>query len=105
MRGKRNREKRVLMTGQEEHDLNRVFAELSYELDCKVGISDVVRAALQLVRDHSGNLITEARNAGPLRRPVNGDMEASLEFEADIAGMLRRALAHKRRRSIIKGRR
>ena len=105
MRRKRNREKRVLLTVQEERDLNRILAKMSYELDCKIGISDLARAVLQLVRDSSGNLITEARTAGALCRPPNGDMPASLEFEADIAGMVRRALAHKRRRSIIKGKR
>lgn len=86
--GKLNREKRVLLTQPEERELERLVNRLAGELSTPVKLSHLLRACVTLLRHAENQIADQARQAGPLTRPSNGDSVALADFEHRLAQIL-----------------
>jgi hypothetical protein len=86
--GKLNREKRVLLSQPEERELERLVNRVAGELSTPVKLSHLLRACVTLLRHAEDQIADQARQAGPLIRPSNGDPAALAEFEHRIARIL-----------------
>jgi hypothetical protein len=86
--GKLNREKRVLLTQPEERELERLVNRLAGELSTPVKLSHLLRACVTLLRHAEDQIADQARQAGPLTRPSNGDPVALADFEHRLARIL-----------------
>jgi hypothetical protein len=88
----RSREKRVLLDAEEDVLIEAQVQRLAAELGTPLKLSHVLRAYLALFRRAEPHLLARARQAGPLSRPSNGDLEALSRFEDEVAGLLVAAL-------------
>ena len=85
---KLDREKRMLLTQDEERSVDRFVSELGSELGAAVKLSHVLRACVLLVRNAEDHILGRARSAPRLSRPPNGDVPALVEFEREVARVL-----------------
>jgi hypothetical protein len=85
---KLNREKRVLLTQAEEHEIERLVSRVAAEVSTPVKLSHLLRACVTLLRHAEGQIADHARQAGTLTRPSNGDPVALAEFEFRLAQIL-----------------
>jgi len=88
LEGKLNREKRVLLSQPEERELERLVNRVAGELSTPVKLSHLLRACVTLLRHAEDQIADQARQAGPLTRPSNGDPAALAEFEHRLARIL-----------------
>ena len=88
LEGKLNREKRVLLSQPEERELERLVNRVAGELSTPVKLSHLLRACVTLLRHAEDQIADQARQAGPLTRPSNGDPAALAEFEHRLAKIL-----------------
>src|SRR5262249_26649342 len=84
----RSREKRVLVDAEEDVMIEAQVQRLAAELGTPLKLSHVLRAYLVLFRRAEPYLLARARQASPLARPSNGDLEALSRFEEEVAGLL-----------------
>lgn len=91
-RGMFEREKRILMTKDDELRFNELVARLGSEFDVKLSASPVVRACLSLLHRYEAEIIAAARALPVGRRPSTGDAFAMAAFEDAIAEVLLRGL-------------
>ena len=94
----RFREKRVLLTPKEEEVLDRLVERLERQLDCKIGLSNLIRSALRAVRERTPHVLDAARELGPLDRPPYGDERALARFEKDLAKVILKGLRKRQKR-------
>src|SRR5262245_18078888 len=73
---KLNREKRVLLTQAEEHEVERLVSRVAVEVSTPVKLSHLLRACVALLRHAEDQVVDKARQAGILARPSNGDPAA-----------------------------
>lgn len=85
---KLNREKRVLLTQAEEHEIERLVSRVATEVATPVKLSHLLRACVLLLRHAEDQVVDQARQAGTLTRPSNGDPTALAEFEYRLAQIL-----------------
>ena len=85
---KLNREKRVLLTQAEEHEIERLVSRVAVEVSTPVKLSHLLRACVTLLRHAEDQVVDQARQAGILTRPSNGDPAALAEFEYRLAQIL-----------------
>jgi hypothetical protein len=85
---KLNREKRVLLTQTEEHEIERLVSRVAAEVSTAVKLSHLLRACVTLLRHAEDQIADQARQAGTLTRPSNGDPAALAEFEYRLAQIL-----------------
>lgn len=86
------REKRCLLTRVEETELEALVQRVAHELHTSVKTSHVLRAAIQVIRHAEEEIISAARQMGPLSRPANSDATKLAEFELHVATLLSTAL-------------
>jgi len=84
----RSLEKRVLVDADESVQIEAQVQRLAAELRTPLKLSHVLRAMLLLFRRAEPDVLARARQASPLSRPANGDLEALARFEEEIAGVL-----------------
>src|SRR5919202_660149 len=85
---KLSREKRVLLTQAEEHEVERLVSRVAAEVATPVKLSHLLRACVTLLRHAEDQIADHARQAGTLTRPSNGDPAALAEFEYRLAQIL-----------------
>jgi DNA repair ATPase RecN len=82
---KLNREKRVLLTQAEEREIERLVSRVAAEVSTPVKLSHLLRACVTLLRHAEDQVADQARQAGTLTRPSNGDPAVLAEFEHRLA--------------------
>ena len=92
---RRDREKRVLLTLNEERDVERLVGRLAGELRTPVKLSHVLRACITIVLHAEEELIERARKT-TLIRPGNGNAPELAEFEFGVAQVVATALREAR---------
>jgi hypothetical protein len=85
------RTKRVLLTPEEERDIERLVDRVAERIGASLKLSHVLRACMSLLC-HAEAEITRHATAHPTARPANGDTIALAQFEQAIARVLSLAL-------------
>jgi hypothetical protein len=85
---RRDREKRVLLTANEERDVERLVERLAGEVGTRLKLSHVLRACYLLLMHAEDEILDRARKAPTLARPGNGNAPELIEFERAIATIL-----------------
>jgi hypothetical protein len=79
------REKRVLLSWEEELALQRLLDQLTETLQTPVKLSNALRSCLILLRHAQGPIVDAARRQGTLVRPANNDQTGIALFEQRLA--------------------
>ena len=87
-----SREKRVLLTADEERQIERLVDRIGEDLGTSLKLSHLLRACMTLLCHAEGELHSTATSLGPLIRPSNGDAVALAQFEMSLAKLLSKAL-------------
>lgn len=86
------REKRVLLTGAEERQIERLVGRMGEGLGTPLELSHVLRSCVSVLC-HAGRELVERTENGPrLTRPANADAVALAQFEHELAKLLADAL-------------
>jgi hypothetical protein len=86
------REKRVLLSPDEEREIERLVDRIGEDLGTSLKLSHLLRACMALLCHAEGALHTTATSLGTLIRPANGDAIALAQFEFELTKLLSRAL-------------
>jgi len=81
------REKRVLLSWEEELALQRLLDQLTETLQTPVKLSNALRSCLILLRHAQGPIVDAARRQGTLVRPANNDQRGIALFEQRLAAI------------------
>ena len=81
------REKRVLLSWEEELALQRLLDQLTETLKTPVKLSNALRSCLILLRHAQGPIGECAARAGNMVRPANNDQTGIALFEQRLAGI------------------
>jgi hypothetical protein len=81
------REKRVLLSWEEELALQRLLDQLTETLQTPVKLSNALRSCLILLRHAQGPIVDAARRQGTLVRPANNDQTGIALFEQRLAAI------------------
>jgi hypothetical protein len=81
------REKRVLLSWEEELALQRLLDQLTETLQTPVKLSNALRSCLILLRHAQGPILTCAAREGHLVRPANNDQTGISLFEQRLASI------------------
>lgn len=87
-----SREKRFLLSPDEEDRIEDLVRNLARELQTPLKLSHLVRAAVALIARSQSELVGAARANGHVTRPSNGDTSGLSRFEAEVAKLLDRAM-------------
>jgi hypothetical protein len=86
------REKRVLLSPDEEREIERLVDRIGEDLGTSLKLSHLLRACMTLLCHAEGELHNATVTLGPIIRPANGDAIALAQFEFDLAKLLSKAL-------------
>ena len=86
------REKRVLLSPDEEREIERLVDRIGEDLGTSLKLSHLLRACMALLCHAEGELHNATATFGPIMRPANGDAIALAQFEFDLAKLLSKAL-------------
>jgi hypothetical protein len=86
------REKRVILSWEDELAIEELLSQLSQELRTPVKLSNALRSCVVLLRHAQDTLRRQARNTGALSRPSNNDQAAIAQFEVRLAGIIQAAI-------------
>jgi hypothetical protein len=81
------REKRVLLSWEEELALQRLLDQLTETLQTPVKLSNALRSCLILLRHAQGPIVEAAARQGNLVRPANNDQTGIALFEQRLASI------------------
>ncbi len=81
------REKRVLLSWEEELALQRLLDQLTETLQTPVKLSNALRSCLILLRHAQGPIVDAARRQGAMVRPANNDQTGIAMFEQRLASI------------------
>jgi hypothetical protein len=81
------REKRVLLSWEEELALQRLLDQLTETLQTPVKLSNALRSCLILLRHAQGTIVEAAAKQGSLVRPANNDQTGIALFEQRLASI------------------
>jgi len=81
------REKRVLLSWEEELALQRLLDQLTETLQTPVKLSNALRSCLILLRHAQGPIVESAARQGNLVRPANNDQTGIALFEQRLASI------------------
>jgi hypothetical protein len=81
------REKRVLLSWEEELALQRLLDQLTETLQTPVKLSNALRSCLILLRHAQGQIVETAARQGSLVRPANNDQTGIALFEQRLASI------------------
>jgi hypothetical protein len=87
------REKRVLLSWEEELALQRLLDQLTETLQTPVKLSNALRSCLILLRHAQGPIVDCAAREGNLVRPANNDQTGIALFEHRLASIFQTAFA------------
>jgi hypothetical protein len=87
------REKRVLLSWEEELALQRLLDQLTETLQTPVKLSNALRSCLILLRHAQGPIVESAARQGSLVRPANNDQTGIVLFEQRLAAIFQRGFA------------
>ncbi|HEX3878960.1 MAG TPA: hypothetical protein VHW24_18365 [Bryobacteraceae bacterium] len=87
------REKRVLLSWEEELALQRLLDQLSETLETPVKLSNALRSCLILLRHAQSQIVTQASRQGTLVRPANNDQTGIAMFEQRLAAIFQAGFA------------
>jgi len=87
------REKRVLLSWEEELALQRLLDQLTETLQTPVKLSNALRSCLILLRHAQGQIVDCAVREGSLVRPANNDQPGIALFEHRLASIFQAAFA------------
>lgn len=93
-----SREKRMLLTRDEERELDRLIDEISDELGVRVKVSNVMRASVALLFNVRDELTKQCRRAKFSKRPRNDDPTEIANFEENLARLFDSAVRNTRHR-------
>lgn len=93
---KAGREKRVILSWEEELAVNDILKGLSKDLRTPVKLSNLLRACVMLVRHGENELRRCGQQASALVRPANKDQAALAYFEHRLAKLLLQSLKNSR---------
>jgi hypothetical protein len=85
------REKRVLLSWEEELALQRLLDQLTEALQTPVKLSNALRSCLILLRHAQGPIVDCAAREGSLVRPANNDQTGIALFEHRLASIFQAA--------------
>lgn len=92
------REKRMLLTRDEERELDRLIEEISDELGVRVKVSNVMRASVTLLFNVREELAKQCRRAKFSKRPRNSEPTEIANFEENLARLFDSAVRNTRHR-------
>jgi hypothetical protein len=92
------REKRMLLTREEERELDRLIEEISDELGVRVKVSNVMRASVTLLFNVREELAKQCRRAQFSKRPRNSEPTEIANFEENLARLFDSAVRNTRHR-------
>src|SRR5438270_2237112 len=81
------REKRVLLSWEEELALQRLLDQLTETLQTPVKLSNALRSCLILLRHAQGTIVESAGRQGSMVRPANNDQTGIAMFEQRLAAI------------------
>ena len=81
------REKRVLLSWEEELALQRLLDQLTETLQTPVKLSNALRSCLILLRHAQGPIVEAAAKQGSMVRPANNDQTGIALFEQRLASI------------------
>ncbi len=87
-----NREKRVLLTPEEERQVERLVDRIAEHLGTSLKLSHVLRACMALLCHAETEILRHTSELHPLPRPANGDAVALAQFEQALARLLSKSL-------------
>jgi hypothetical protein len=87
-----NREKRVLLTPEEERHIERLVDRIGEQLGASLKLSHLLRTCMTVLCHAENEILRHASNLCPLPRPANGDAVALAQFEQALARLLSVAL-------------
>jgi hypothetical protein len=87
-----NREKRVLLTPEEERQIERLVDRIGEQLGTSLKLSHILRACMALLCHAEEEIIRHTAGLFPLARPANGDAVALAQFEQTLARLLSKSL-------------
>jgi hypothetical protein len=87
-----NREKRVLLTEEEEREVERLVDRIGEQLGSSLKLSHLLRACMAILCHAEEELLRHSAELHSLPRPSNGDAVALAQFELTLAKMLSRSL-------------
>lgn len=91
-----SREKRMLLTREEERELDRLIGEISDELGVRIKVSNVLRASVTLLFNSRRELVRQCRHAKLSKRPRNSDPAEIANFEESLARIFDSAVRNTR---------
>lgn len=83
-----SREKRYLLSPDEEDRIEDLVRSLARELQTPLKLSHLVRATISLITRSQVELLNQARTRESFARPSNGDTPGLLRFESEVAKLL-----------------
>lgn len=86
------REKRVILSWEDELAVEDLLSQLSQELRTPVKLSNALRSCVILLRHAQDALRRQARKTGSLSRPSNNDQAAIAQFEVRLATIIQAAV-------------
>jgi hypothetical protein len=87
-----SREKRVLLSAEEEREIERLVDRVGEGLGTSLKLSHLLRACMSLLCHAESELHAAAATLGPIIRPANRDAIALAQFESNLARLLSKAL-------------
>ena len=87
-----NREKRVLLTPDEERQVERLVDRIGEQLGTSLKLSHLLRACMAVLCHAEPELLRLSAELRPLPRPANGDAVALAQFEQALAKLLSKSL-------------
>ncbi len=88
----KKREKRLLLSVQEEAEIERLVQKIAAELGTTLKLSHVLRASIRLLLNAEDEIVRHARAEPPMNRPPNSQHEAIAVFETQLSNLIQRAL-------------
>jgi len=85
---RQGREKRVILSWEDECALQRFLEEISLELETPIKLSNILRACVMLLRHTEESIRSSARNSSAFIRPANNDQPGLAIFEYRLAQLL-----------------
>lgn len=89
---KPGREKRVILSWEDEIAVQQLLDELSQTLQTPIKLSNALRSCVILLRHAQGPITKKASRAGEIVRPPNNDLTAIALFEQRLAGIFQAAI-------------
>ena len=87
-----HREKRVLLTPEEERQVERLVVRIGEQLGTSLKLSHLLRACMTVLCHAEAEVIRFSLEHKSLKRPANGDAVALAQFEEALAKLLSKSL-------------